>query len=203
MTSKESCPKPTNTNQGLKGRWDEREKGEGSLRQKLGRATAPEDVLGLPPRVNCLLETRMLTRGRLHLRFTAWNCFTAQPLKPVTIIHPPREWGRNPNPGATVNCWHTCTIVICRGPAAAFFWGNTGFSWKIRLPELPLLVHFLHDAGCLFSHYARKCNQSWAHKLYLHLLSESGTLGWDDRGEGRRMFEERYPRARAPTPYWG
>ena len=71
MTSKESCPKPTNTNQGLKGRWDEREKGEGSLRQKLGRAIAPEDVLGLPPRVNCLLETRMLTRGRLHLRFTA------------------------------------------------------------------------------------------------------------------------------------
>ena len=74
--------------------------------------------------VNCL-ETRMLTRRRLHLRFTAWNCFTAQPLKPVTIIHPPREWGRNPNPGATVNCWHTCTIVICRGFAA--FCRNSGF----------------------------------------------------------------------------
>ena len=69
-------------------------------------------------RVNCL-EKRMLTRRRLHLRFTAWNCFTAQPLKPVTIIHPPREWGRNPSHGATtVNCWHTWAPLSSAGEEA-------------------------------------------------------------------------------------
>ena len=115
----------------------------------------------------------------------------------------------SPGVGSQPQPWCHCKLLThvhhchLQGPCCSIFLGKHWIRLKNPL-ELPLATfNFLHHAGCLFSHYARKCNQSWAHKLYLHLLSESGTLGWDDRGEGRRMFEERYPRARAPTPYWG
>ena len=87
-------------------------------------------ALSLVWRVNCL-ETRMLTRRRLHLRFTAWNCFTARLLKPVTIIHPPQEWGRNPDSGATVAAYvHLVCVCVCVGCVL-----NCSHTWPLSTDE--------------------------------------------------------------------